>query len=70
MHACIHTCIHAHMHTCIHAYMHLLTCSGEDILFGVEGMWVVAPTRHGAHNWEGVGGMLCFLFFCFYLIFI
>ena len=24
-------------------------------LFGVEGMWVVAPTRWGAHNWEGVG---------------
>lgn len=26
-----------------------------DYEFGVEGMWLVAPDRHGAHNWEGVG---------------
>eukprot|EP00026_Physarum_polycephalum_P002049 Phypoly_transcript_02053.p1 GENE.Phypoly_transcript_02053~~Phypoly_transcript_02053.p1 ORF type:complete len:900 (+),score=110.07 Phypoly_transcript_02053:31-2730(+) len=24
-------------------------------IFGVEHTWVLAPTRHGAHNWEGVG---------------
>jgi len=24
-------------------------------VFGVQGLWVVAPTRHGAHNWEGPG---------------
>ena len=23
--------------------------------FGVEKLWVLAPTRHGAHNWEGPG---------------
>lgn len=27
----------------------------KDYLFGVEGLWVVAPNRHGAHNWEGNG---------------
>ena len=27
----------------------------EKWLFGVEGMWTLAPTRHGAHNWEGPG---------------
>ncbi|KAK3790655.1 hypothetical protein RRG08_048780 [Elysia crispata] len=26
-----------------------------DFQFGVEGMWLLAPTRHGAHNWEGPG---------------
>ena len=25
--------------------------------FGAERYWVVAPTRHGAHNWEGGGRM-------------
>ncbi|XP_032222386.1 uncharacterized secreted protein ARB_06907 isoform X1 [Nematostella vectensis] len=24
-------------------------------VFGVEHLWVLAPTRHGAHNWEGPG---------------
>ena len=24
-------------------------------IFGVEGLWTLAPTRHGAHNWEGPG---------------
>eukprot|EP00435_Cladocopium_sp_Y103_P029674 s1809_g7.t1 len=23
--------------------------------FGIEGAWLLAPTRHGAHNWEGPG---------------
>ena len=35
-------------------YSFLLASSvGEDFTFGVEGGWVLAPTRHGAHNWEG-----------------
>ncbi|CAG5121151.1 unnamed protein product [Candidula unifasciata] len=25
--------------------------------FGIKGMWLLAPTRHGAHNWEGPGAM-------------
>ncbi|GFO46042.1 afadin-and alpha-actinin-binding protein [Plakobranchus ocellatus] len=25
--------------------------------FGVKGMWLLAPTRHGAHNWEGPGAL-------------
>lgn len=24
-------------------------------VFGVEGIWTLAPTRHGDHNWEGPG---------------
>lgn len=24
----------------------------QDYVFGVEGLWLVAPSRHGAHNWE------------------
>lgn len=27
----------------------------KDYVFGVKGYWVIAPTRHGAHNWEAVG---------------
>ena len=27
----------------------------EEFTFGVEKMWILAPTRHGAHNWEGPG---------------
>ena len=26
-----------------------------DYTFGVENAWTIAPTRHGAHNWEGIG---------------
>lgn len=26
-------------------------------LFGAEGLWILAPTRHGAHNWEGPGDL-------------
>ena len=29
--------------------------NSKDYTFGIEGFWVLAPTRHGAHNWEGVG---------------
>lgn len=25
----------------------------EGYRFGVRGAWLLAPTRHGAHNWEG-----------------
>ncbi|PIK53553.1 hypothetical protein BSL78_09574 [Apostichopus japonicus] len=28
-----------------------------DWVFGVEHAWVLAPTRHGAHNWEGPGSL-------------
>ncbi|KAH9509120.1 hypothetical protein Btru_049103 [Bulinus truncatus] len=28
-----------------------------DYEFGVSKMWLLAPTRHGAHNWEGPGAM-------------
>ena len=24
-------------------------------VFGVEHLWLLAPSRHGAHNWEGPG---------------
>mmetsp|Transcript_37189 Transcript_37189/g.37868 ORF Transcript_37189/g.37868 Transcript_37189/m.37868 type:complete len:752 (-) Transcript_37189:83-2338(-) len=27
----------------------------SEYIFGVEGFWVVAPSRHGAHNWESIG---------------
>lgn len=27
----------------------------SDYLFGVERLFVLAPTRFGAHNWEAVG---------------
>jgi hypothetical protein len=27
----------------------------NEYLFGVADLWVICPTRHGAHNWEGVG---------------
>ncbi|GFR83310.1 afadin-and alpha-actinin-binding protein [Elysia marginata] len=26
-----------------------------EFKFGVKDMWLLAPTRHGAHNWEGPG---------------
>ena len=28
---------------------------GGRWVFGAENLWVLAPTRHGAHNWEGPG---------------
>ncbi|XP_067681590.1 uncharacterized protein [Haliotis asinina] len=30
---------------------------GKEFEFGVEHAWLVAPTRHGAHNWEGPGAL-------------
>lgn len=27
----------------------------KDFVFGVEKVWLLAPSRHGAHNWEGPG---------------
>lgn len=29
----------------------------DDYLFGVDGFYIVAPSRFGAHNWEGVGDL-------------
>lgn len=29
--------------------------SDPEYTFGVRGLWVVAPSREGAHNWEGIG---------------
>ena len=29
--------------------------ASKEYTFGVEGYWVVAPDRFGAHNWEGIG---------------
>eukprot|EP01041_Mallomonas_annulata_P000874 gene874-1699_t len=31
------------------------TTTDNNYIFGVEGFWIVAPTRHGAHNWESIG---------------
>lgn len=31
------------------------TKGDTDYRFGVAGGWLLAPTRHGAHNWEGPG---------------
>ncbi|XP_019641200.1 PREDICTED: uncharacterized secreted protein ARB_06907-like [Branchiostoma belcheri] len=30
---------------------------GGDWKFGIETAWTLAPTRHGAHNWEGPGAL-------------
>ncbi|XP_063426134.1 uncharacterized protein LOC134709942 [Mytilus trossulus] len=27
----------------------------KEFVYGVDGAWLLAPTRHGAHNWEGPG---------------
>ena len=37
------------------SYKYKKKSTSEDYTFGIEGVWVLAPTRHGAHNWEGVG---------------
>ncbi|KAK3593447.1 hypothetical protein CHS0354_020212 [Potamilus streckersoni] len=28
---------------------------GGEFVFGIKNCWLLAPTRHGAHNWEGPG---------------
>jgi len=39
------------------AYKHEV---GPDVWeFGVRGAWLLAPTRFGAHNWEGTGARKC-----------
>eukprot|EP01033_Poteriospumella_lacustris_P012179 gene12179-8712_t len=39
-----------------HADAHKLMPSNmKEYLFGVRGYYVIAPSRFGAHNWEGVG---------------
>ncbi|GAB1609702.1 uncharacterized secreted protein ARB_06907-like [Argonauta hians] len=30
---------------------------GKDFKFGFDRIWLLAPTRHGAHNWEGPGAL-------------
>ena len=37
------------------AYKRKVAPSDEGFVFGVDRLWVVAPTRHGAHNWEQGG---------------
>ena len=37
------------------AYKHKPSIADSDYTFGVEGFWLVAPSRHGAHNWEQIG---------------
>ena len=37
------------------SYKYKKNSSSKDYTFGIEGFWVLAPTRHGAHNWEGIG---------------
>ena len=32
-----------------------MPANSKEYIFGIEGLWVICPTRHGAHNWEGVG---------------
>ncbi|CAG2189140.1 unnamed protein product [Mytilus edulis] len=27
----------------------------KEFVYGINGAWLLAPTRHGAHNWEGPG---------------
>eukprot|EP01038_Epipyxis_sp_PR26KG_P004199 gene4199-5972_t len=39
-----------------HADAHKIMPKGKkDYIFGIEKYWLIAPTRFGAHNWEGVG---------------
>jgi hypothetical protein len=41
-----------------HADAHkLMPANTKDYIFGVDGYFVVAPSRFGAHNWEGVGDL-------------
>ena len=37
------------------SYKFKARASDADYRFGVDGLWVCAPTRFGAHNWEGPG---------------
>ena len=30
----------------------MMPTGASEYVFGVQGFFVVAPTRHGAHNWE------------------
>ena len=29
----------------------------QDFVFGFDTLWTLAPDRHGAHNWEGIGSI-------------
>jgi hypothetical protein len=35
----------------------MMPANSKNYVFGVEGFYVIAPTRFGAHNWEGVGDL-------------
>lgn len=37
------------------AYKMKFNDKDPEYRFGIEGAWLLAPTRHGAHNWEGPG---------------
>eukprot|EP01084_Bolivina_argentea_P038027 70316_1 len=37
------------------SYKYKQNSSQQDYFFGIENMWLLAPTRHGAHNWETIG---------------
>ena len=37
------------------AYKRKAAPADDGFVFGVDRQWVVAPTRHGAHNWEQGG---------------
>jgi hypothetical protein len=41
-----------------HADAHKMMPNGmKEYVFGIEGYYVIAPSRFGAHNWEGVGDL-------------
>ena len=44
--------IEASNHADAHKYM---TSTRSDYIFGVQGFILIAPSRFGAHNWEGIG---------------
>jgi uncharacterized protein (DUF1786 family) len=39
------------------AYKMMVSGVSDEYAFGVEGCYVIAPTRHGAHNWEAIGAL-------------
>lgn len=41
-----------------HADAHKMMPNGmKEYVFGIEGYYIIAPSRFGAHNWEGVGDL-------------
>lgn len=37
------------------SYKVMIKSLAKDYIFGVENMWILTPSRHGAHNWQGIG---------------